>query len=74
VKTSPPSHPIVLTVPDRESRDRQLEEAVDEAIQAAIRNGRHHGVLVTRLDHRTFTVELTDAVPYGTTEERDLIP
>lgn len=65
-----PLYSVTLTAADPETRDRKLDEAVDEAIAKAIAAG-GHGVLVTRRDHRTFTVELTESVPYGTTQELD---
>ncbi|MEA5457080.1 hypothetical protein SPF06_20345 [Sinomonas sp. JGH33] len=52
-----------------------LQAEIDRAVEAAIEQAiprQSRGVLVTRLDHSTVTVELSDAVPYGTTLEADL--
>lgn len=62
---------LVLTVftRDRASMDRQLEEAVDTARTTAMAQGRQ-GIVVTRHSHDSFTVALSDAVPFGLTYER----
>lgn len=65
------SYSIRLTVPDRESLDLELDRTVDEAILAALED-RGRGILVTRHDHDSFTVELSTEVPFGITLERDL--
>ncbi|WP_427006121.1 hypothetical protein [Pseudarthrobacter sp. H2] len=57
-----------MTAADRESTDRQLDEAVDAARIQALSEGRH-GILVTRHGHDFFTVALSDAVPFGLTRE-----
>jgi len=56
----------------RITQRRQLENQLDLAVDAAIRealNRPGRGVLVTRHDHQTFTVELSPEVPQGTITE-----
>lgn len=60
--------PIAVTAADRTSMDRQLDEAVTEARTRALQEGRR-GILVTRQSFDTFTVALSDDVPFGTTHE-----
>ncbi|SFU11556.1 hypothetical protein [Arthrobacter sp. ov118] len=60
--------PIVVTATDRASMERQLDEAVGAALTHAMREGRQ-GILVTQHDHASFTVDLSDAVPFGLTRE-----
>ncbi|WP_152343385.1 hypothetical protein [[Arthrobacter] sp. ATCC 21022] len=60
---------IVIT--DGKELEHQLDKAVEEAIQEAPTNP-GCGVLVTRRDRRTFTIELTNDVPHGTITEREL--
>lgn len=55
----------------RDELERTLDTAVEEAIQEAIKNP-GHGIRVTRHDHQTFTVELTQGVSEGMIEELDL--
>jgi hypothetical protein len=57
-----------VTARDRASMDRQLDEAVAVAKARATRE-RREGILVTRHAHDSFTVALSDAVPFGTTLE-----
>lgn len=66
---SPYFQTIVLT-PDMRL-DAELNSAVEEAVLVAMSNP-VHGVLVTRHDHKTYSVELTADVDYGITIERDL--
>ncbi|MFE4229217.1 hypothetical protein ACFRJ8_15160 [Arthrobacter sp. NPDC056886] len=63
-----PDLTVAITATDRASLDRQLDEAVDAAITRAIREGRQ-GILVTRHAHDSFTVALSDDVPFGQTLE-----
>jgi hypothetical protein len=63
-----PDLTAAITATDRASLDRQLDEAVDAAITRAIREGRP-GILVTRHAHDSFTVALSDDVPFGQTLE-----
>jgi hypothetical protein len=62
--------PIAVTATDRASMDRQLDAAETVARKWAMREGRQ-GILVTRHDHGSFTVALSDAVPFGLTREHD---
>jgi hypothetical protein len=60
--------PIAVSVTDRASMERQLDEAVTIAKTRAVHEGRQ-GILVTRHDYNSFTVELSEAVPFGLTRE-----
>jgi hypothetical protein len=50
----------------------RLDAAEKLAQKAALREG-IYGILVTRLGPTSFTVALSTEVPYGTTQERDLV-
>ncbi|MDD1475390.1 MULTISPECIES: hypothetical protein [Micrococcaceae] len=60
--------PIAFTATDRTGMERQLDEAVSVARTLAMHEGRL-GILVTRHDCDSFTVDLSDAVPFGLTLE-----
>jgi hypothetical protein len=60
--------PIAVTATDRASMEHQLDEAVALAMTRAMREGRQ-GILVTQHDNDSFTVDLSDAVPFGLTRE-----
>jgi hypothetical protein len=60
--------PIVITATDRAGLDRQLDEAVATTRTKAMHE-RRRGILVTRHGYDTFTVDLSDAVPFGLTRE-----
>lgn len=62
--------PIQVHVPDRASMDHYINAAVDRMIKVAQRHQKH-GILITRLEDDHFTVELSDAVPFGYTEQMD---
>lgn len=51
--------------------EHQLEEAMATARSAAMQDGRH-GILVTRHTYDSFTISLSDAVPFGLTREQNL--
>lgn len=56
---------------------KELESKLDRAVEGAIREALKEpgrGVLVTRHDHQTFTVELSPEVPHGTISEMALYP
>jgi hypothetical protein len=57
-----------VTVTDRASMQRQLDEAVSAAKAQAMGEG-SKGILVTRHGYGSFTVALSDAVPFGLTRE-----
>lgn len=59
---------ISVTATDRASMELQLDEAVAAARSMAM-NERHRGILVTRHDYRSFTIALSEAVPFGLTRE-----
>lgn len=60
--------PIAVTATDRPSMDRLLDEAVSVARARAMDVGRQ-GILITRHDYVSFTVALSDSVPFGLTRE-----
>ena len=60
--------PITVSATDQASMERQLDEAVDAALSQAMYEGRQ-GILVTQHDPTSFTVDLSDAVPFGVTRE-----
>ncbi|WP_334173206.1 hypothetical protein [Sinomonas sp.] len=59
-----------FTVADRHELEAALDREAEAAVAAASRLGT--GVLVTRLDARTFTVEASREAPPGLIHERDL--
>jgi hypothetical protein len=65
----PNSLPMAVTATDRASMERQLDEAVDSALTLAMHEGRQ-GILVTQHDPVSYTVDLSDAVPFGLTREQ----
>ncbi|HEX9229087.1 MAG TPA: hypothetical protein VF885_20990 [Arthrobacter sp.] len=60
--------PVTVRATDRASMERQLDEAVQAALTQAMHEGRQ-GILVTQVDAASFTVDLSDAVPFGLTRE-----
>jgi hypothetical protein len=60
---------MTISVEDRASRDRQLEQA----ISLLRREATHCGILVTRVEFTTFTVAISPAVAFGLTQEADLL-
>ena len=60
---------ITVRVEDPASRDQQLEGATSLLREKAV----GYGILVTRVDHTTFTVALSPEVAYGQTREVDLL-
>lgn len=60
--------PLEIKVRDRASMDRCITAAVDGMIECA-RRKRTHGILATRLGDGHFVVELSDAVPFGYTDQ-----
>lgn len=62
---------IPVTVTDRASMERQLDEAVAIAMTRAMQEGRQ-GILVTRHHFDSFIVALSDAVPFGQTYEHQV--
>lgn len=64
---------VKVRITQRRDLENQLDVAVDAAIREALKSpGR--GVLVTRHDHNTFSVELSHEVPQGTITELALYP
>ncbi|MEO5318729.1 hypothetical protein PV761_09105 [Arthrobacter sp. CC3] len=53
--------------------DAELSTAVEQARQHAMQEGRC-GILVTRLGNTTFTVAVSEDVPFGETLERQAPP
>jgi hypothetical protein len=62
--------PLEVRVNDRAAMDHCLNAAVDQMIEVALQR-RSHGILVTRRGEGHFTIELSDTVPFGYTEELD---
>jgi hypothetical protein len=60
--------PIAVNVTDRASMELQLDQAVTIAKTQAMHEGRQ-GILVTRHDYNSFTVDLSGAVAFGRTRE-----
>jgi len=65
------TYSVKITVTDRRDLDKQLDIAVDKAVQHALRRP-ESGVLITRHDNQNMTVQLSTEVPFGTILERDL--
>lgn len=64
---------VKVRITHRNELEYELDRAVEGAIREALKNpGR--GVLVTRHDHQTFTVELSPDVPHGSISELALYP
>ncbi|TQS87368.1 hypothetical protein EU811_22580 [Arthrobacter sp. TS-15] len=59
---------ILITATNRANMEKQLDEAVAVARTAAIYEG-CRGILITRHSIDSFTVALSDGVPYGLTRE-----
>ena len=56
--------------------NEELETALDAALDRAIKDGHTcpgRGILVTRHDYNSSTVQLTHEVPFCTTQELDLL-
>jgi hypothetical protein len=60
---------ITISVEDRASRDRQLEQAISLLRKEAT----DCGILVTRVEFTTFTVTFSPSVAFGVTHEADLL-
>ncbi|WP_427172815.1 hypothetical protein [Arthrobacter sp. 92] len=60
---------ITVTASDPVSIKNQLDDAVTLAMARAMRDG-SHGILITQNGYGSFTVTLSDAVPFGVTLER----
>jgi hypothetical protein len=60
---------ITISVEDRASRDRQLEQAISLLRKEAT----DCGILVTRIGFTTFTVAISADVAFGLTQEVDLL-
>lgn len=59
---------VTVTAADRASMESRLDDAVDLVRTEALKE-RSRGILVTRHDYRSFTVILSDKVPFGLTRE-----
>ncbi|GAA3312887.1 hypothetical protein [Arthrobacter ramosus] len=59
---------ITLTVQKRAELEQRLDNAVGKRLENA--KTRKQGMLVTRSSPETFTVSLSEKVPYGTTMEK----
>lgn len=58
-----------ITATNKSMMDRELNTAIHAAEQLARSDG-SRGILVTRVDYASFTVELSPDVPYGFTYEK----
>lgn len=65
---SPTDTAIAVTASDHAGMERHLEEAV-KALRARAIPEERKGILVTRHDYGSFTVSLSESVPYGQTRE-----
>jgi hypothetical protein len=65
--------PITVTATDWDNLERRLNEAEAVARTRAMQEGRQ-GILVTRHGYNSFTVALSDAVPFGLTYEHRTAP
>lgn len=59
---------IAVRVTDRASMEHQLDEAISIARATAMNEGRR-GILVTRFGFDSFSVALSNEVPFGETRE-----
>jgi hypothetical protein len=57
-----------ITATTAEEAQRLLDIVVEELQRVAVEEGTH-GILVTKTGPGQFTVELSEGVPYGVTEE-----
>ena len=65
-----PSDSVVeVTADTPKALESDLNAAVDIVCQRAKQMGRH-GVMVTRHNYTSFTVAISEVVPYGQTQER----
>jgi len=64
---------IDVHVESRMTMDQELNTAVDELMQTALRT-RAGGILVSRMTDTHFTVAISGLVPYGHTDQRDCRP
>lgn len=62
--------PLTVTATDRDTRDRELNAAVTAMREQAMIDGQR-GILVTRHSPETYTIELSESVPFGFTHEHD---
>ncbi|MCX2750482.1 hypothetical protein OOZ51_22135 [Arthrobacter sp. MI7-26] len=60
---------VEVTADTPEALERDLNAAVDVVCRQAMQMGRH-GVMVTRHNYASFTVAISEVVPYGQTQER----
>jgi hypothetical protein len=63
---------MTVTASDRGSMNTELEAAVAKVREHAVLDGQR-GILVTRHAPGSFTVALSDDVPFGLTRERDIM-
>lgn len=61
---------IEILVNSSSALEEQLEAAIRELQQLALVS-QTHGILLTRHRHGLYTAELSDHVPFGTTQELD---
>lgn len=61
---------VTVTASCRQELESQLDRAINNGITKAL-NSKSQGIVLTRHNYTTFTVELSHEVPFGTTLERD---
>ena len=61
---------VEVTANTRKALEKELDTAVDILSRQARELGRQ-GIMVTRHNYTTFTVAISEDVPYGRTEERE---
>lgn len=66
-----PPLPTNIKIDSRVSLEIELNHVVERTIQSALTSP-GAGILVTRHDQQTFTVEISAEVPFGVIAERDL--
>lgn len=70
--TNPQPYSLTLTIDGQERLNDVLDRALGQVLQEALKIG-ETGILVTRHDHRSYTVELSSDVPIGTIAETDAL-
>lgn len=71
MKTTTATDVLTVTATDPDSRNLELDAAVATMEKQAILDG-CRGILVKRHTPQTFTVELSNEVPFGLTREQDV--
>ncbi|WP_050055051.1 hypothetical protein [Pseudarthrobacter siccitolerans] len=67
-------YPMTFTIASPHDLDQILDTAVEAAIEQATQRPAGAGILITRHNHRSFSLSFNQEVPYGTIMERDMRP